>query len=85
MVEKYMGPARPFERAKLDAANGSAPACGDLRHSCEETMQHLSGQVQRSSKAAGSCNDFGGSAGVSGPFDVGDSVEGSDEALVALL
>ena len=85
MVEKYLGPARPFERAEVEATDGNAPGCGDLRRSCEKTLPHLSGQVRQSSEAARNCSDVGGFAAASEPFDGGDNVEGPDEALVALL
>ena len=85
MVEKYLGPAHPFEHAEVESTDGSAPGSGDVRLSCEDTLSHWSGQVRESNEAAGNGSDVGGSAAPSEPVDGGDSAEGPDEALVALL
>ena len=76
MVEKYLGPAQAFEHA--DA--------GDLRRSPEGTTSHLSAQVGERSFAAGSTANIGTSSSHAWePSDGGDTGDGPDEALVALL
>ena len=103
MVEKYLGPACPFERAEsegmaptidiivdtlvlvTDVADGIATASGDLQCPFERTLQHLPSQVQRSTYTASSCSDFRGSPSAGDPLDLGENIEGSDKALVALL
>ena len=69
-----------MQRSKLQMA-----ALRDLRRSCEETMLHLSTQVGERSFAAGTTADVIGSAHAWELSDGGESGDGPDEALLALL
>ena len=85
MVEKYLGPACLFERAKVESTDGNALGSSDIPRSGEETLPHLSGQARESNEVAGNGSNVDGSAAASQAIDGGDSVEGPNEELVTLL